>query len=148
MYRQIVEEMRQGHTLEVSLESVTGKTLLDLENEWRAFLGQPEVPVDLIDPGAALAEPAQPFFAVGESVTTPATAFQILLYSRPTETSAASGSCFANTTVTVLQAGSDGTVNWYEVDCMGQTGWISHPWRDAITHLGTGSRADRTLGIL
>ncbi|RPJ00120.1 MAG: hypothetical protein EHM39_05360 [Chloroflexi bacterium] len=27
--------------------------------------------------------------------------------------------------VTILQAGNDGTTNWYQVDCMGQIGWIA-----------------------
>jgi hypothetical protein len=125
MYRQIVDQMSAGNTLEVSLQNVTGQSLLDLENEWRAFLGQPEVPLALVNPGAVLNPPAEPFFAVGASVTIPATAFQVLLYSRPSETSAASGACFANTTVEIQQAGNNGMVNWYEVDCMGQIGWVN-----------------------
>ena len=124
-YRSIVEEMDRGRVLDDALKNVTGQTLLELENEWRAFLGQPEVPLALIDPGAALADPAEPFFAVGETVTVPAAGFSVLLYSRPDELSTANAACYANMTVTVLQAGNDGLMNWYEVDCMGQKGWIS-----------------------
>jgi hypothetical protein len=55
----------------------------------------------------------------------PATTFQQPLYGRPTRSSAASGACFANMTLTIVRGGNDGTVNWYEVDCMGIEGWIS-----------------------
>ena len=41
-YRQIVEQMSAGNTLEVSLQHVTGQTLLELENEWRAFWASPK----------------------------------------------------------------------------------------------------------
>ena len=124
-YRRIVEEMGAGRSLEDALKNVTGQTLLELENEWRAFLGQPEVPLELIDPGAALDEPAEPFFAVGELVMIPPAGFSVLLYNRPSKTSIAASACYANMDVTVLQAGNDGTTNWYQVDCMGQIGWIA-----------------------
>jgi hypothetical protein len=125
VYRAIVDEMAKGYTLEQTLDRVLGKTLLDLENEWRAFLGFGPVPEEILDPGLALDDPAEPFYAEGESVLMPANAFQILMYSRPSEQSTVTGSCFANTPVTVLRAGNDGVVNWYEVDCMGQTGWMN-----------------------
>jgi hypothetical protein len=125
MYRSLVGKMSKGYTLEKTLQNTTGKTLLALENEWRAWLGFGPVPLEALDPGSALSAPAAPFFAEGESVTLPATTFQALLYSAPTEQSAAKGACFANTPVTILRAGSDGVINWYEVDCQGQVGWIS-----------------------
>lgn len=124
-YRAIVDEMASGYTLEQSLTHVTGKTLLELENEWRAFLGFDPVPKEILDPALTLKDPSEPFYAAGESVMMPANAFQILMYSRPSERSTATGACFANTSVTVLRAGNDGVVNWYEVDCMGQTGWMN-----------------------
>lgn len=125
MYRMIVTEMAQGSSLEQALVSATGLTLLELENEWRAFLGFGPVPLEVLDPGSALASPREPSFAIGESINLPATSFQALIYSQPTETSVAIGACFANTAATILRTGNDGTVNWYEVDCMGQVGWMN-----------------------
>jgi len=124
-YQAVAEEMGAGRILEDALLNVTGQTLLELENEWRAFLGQPEVPLELVDPAAALNPPAEPFFAVGESVTVPAASYQVLLYTRPSKTSIAAAACYANMSLTILQAGNDSVTNWYQVDCMGQIGWVS-----------------------
>lgn len=123
-YRAIVQEMARAVPLANALETATGKSFLDLENEWRAFLGIPPVAAEQLDPGLGLAEPAEPFFAVGESVMLPPTPFQTPLYSKPSEKSAAN-TCFANTAVTVLRVGNDGVMNWYEVDCMGMIGWMN-----------------------
>jgi hypothetical protein len=125
-YRAIVDEMALGYPLAEALETATGLTFLELENEWRAFLGIPPVPAEQLDPGLALDEPVEPYFAVGEEVTTPAMPFQTPMYGAPSEKSVADAACFASTAVTVLRAGNDGTVNWYEVDCMGMVGWMNH----------------------
>lgn len=124
-YHAVVYEMAHGATMEQALETTTGKTFLELENEWRAYLGIEPVPAEVLDPGQMLSEPAEPFFAEGEQVMLPASPFQQPVYSQPSTTSIANASCFANTAVTVLRAGSDGTLNWYEVDCMGQVGWMN-----------------------
>jgi len=124
-YRSTVETMRRGAPLTEALETVTGKTLLELENEWRAFLNVSPVPEDVLDPGAALDDPADPYFMEDESVVLSATPLQPLLYSKPSTVSIANRTCFANTPVTILRAGSDGTTNWYEVDCMGLVGWMN-----------------------
>jgi len=104
---------------------ITGISLLDLENEWRAFLGVGEVPAEVLDPALMLGEPAEPFFEIGEQVMLPATPFQQRVFPTPIEKPIANLTCFANTPVTILRAGNDGTTNWYEVDCMGMVGWMS-----------------------
>ncbi|NDJ78292.1 MAG: hypothetical protein GYB65_18745 [Chloroflexi bacterium] len=124
-FRTVVDEMSSGATLEQALETATGATLLELENEWRAFLGVPPVPAEVLDPALTLTEPVEPFVAVGEQFTLPTTPFQQPIYERPADNAVASAACFANNSVTILQAGSDGTTNWYEVDCMGMVGWMS-----------------------
>ncbi|MBN1681370.1 MAG: hypothetical protein JW966_13900 [Anaerolineae bacterium] len=124
-YLGIVNEMARAIPLEQALETVTGMTFLELENEWRAFLGVGEVPLDVLDPAAALDDPIEPFFAEGESVTLPAAPFQSPIYNYPTTTSIADAMCFGNMPVTILNAGSDGVMNWYEVDCMGMIGWMN-----------------------
>jgi hypothetical protein len=125
MYNAIVQEVKRGTTVEDALQVVTGKTFLELENEWRAFLGIPPVAPEQLDPALALGEPDDPYFEVGEIVTLPSTPFQQPMYNKPTEISIADAVCFANMQATILRAGSDGTVNWYEVDCMGMVGWMN-----------------------
>ena len=124
-YRAVVDEMEHGATLEDALFTVTGQTLLELENDWRVYLNIPPVSPEQLDPGLALDAAAEPAFAVDEQITLGATPFSQPMYSEPTERSAANGTCFANSVVTVLRNGNDGTLNWYEVDCMGMVGWMS-----------------------
>jgi len=124
-YRSIVDEMAHGITLEQALQTVTGMSMLELENEWRAFLGIGEVPAEILDPALMLSEPAEPFFEVSEQVILPATPFQQLVFTSPEEKPVSNLTCFANTPVVILRAGNDGTSNWYEVDCMGIVGWMN-----------------------
>ena len=124
-YRAIVDEMSTGILLADALEAATGIPMVDLENEWRAFLGVEPIPAEVFDPGLALSDPVEPFFAPDEQVILPAAPFQQLIYSAPTTQSAANAACFANSPVTIKRAGSDGSLNWYEVDCMGLTGWMN-----------------------
>lgn len=124
-YRAIVEEMKLGIPLADALETATGTPFVDLENEWRAFLGITPVSAEMLDPGLALDEPADPAFGIGELVTLPATPFTASLYNEPSEKSISDAVCFASTEVTILRAGNDGAMNWYEVDCMGLVGWMN-----------------------
>lgn len=124
-YRAVVEAMRGGYAVAEALEKATGQPFLELENQWRAFLGIGPVPAEVLDPALQLDEPAEPFFKVGEQVILPATPLTRPLYTEPRERSLATRVCFANAPVTILRAGNDGVTNWYEVDCMGLRGWMS-----------------------
>ncbi len=124
-YRSIVDDMALGIRLATALENTTGRTFLELENEWRAYLGVGPVPAEILDPALALDDPVAPFYATGEQVTMPPAPFQQPLYSRPAANSIADAACFANSPVTILKTGYDGATNWYQVDCMGMTGWMS-----------------------
>jgi hypothetical protein len=125
-YRAIVEEMSHGALMTEALETVTGYTLLELENQWRDYLGIDPVAPEQLDPSLALDAPVDPLFADGDQVTLPATPFQQAIYNKPTERSLSNAVCFASTSVTILRVGGyDGAVNWYEVDCMGMVGWMN-----------------------
>ncbi|MBI5958490.1 MAG: hypothetical protein HY866_07145 [Chloroflexi bacterium] len=124
-YRGVVEEIRHGANLVQALETVTGQPFLDLENEWRAFLGVSPVAADVLDPGLTLGAPAEPFFAEGDTVILPSAPFSQPIYTEPKVRSVAMGACFASSKVTIRRAGHDGTVNWYEVDCTGMVGWMN-----------------------
>ena len=124
-YRAVVDEMAMAHPLSEALETVTGISFLDLENEWRAYLGIGPVAPEILDPALALDVPQDPYFEVGELVTMPASPFQLPMYTKPTERSISNATCFANTSAMVLFAGRHAETNWYEMDCMGMIGWMN-----------------------
>lgn len=124
-YRAIVDELTRGRALDVALENVTGFTLLELENGWRAYLGVGPVPAEVLDPGAILSEPVDPLFDVGDTLVLETANLREPLYNKPAEDALATSSCFGNSPLTILRAGNDGRQNWYEIDCQGLTGWIT-----------------------
>lgn len=124
-YRAIVDELRKSQPLSSALEAATGVVYLDLENQWRAFLGVGPVPAEILDPGAVLSETVDAQYEVGDSITLQAATLQTPLYNKPSPTSIANASCFNNSTITILRSGYDGEQNWYEVDCQGLVGWVS-----------------------
>jgi hypothetical protein len=124
-YRAIVNELTHARTLEVALENATDFTMLELENEWRAYLGAGPVPLAVIDPASVLVDTVDPLFAVGDSFVFESANLRTPLYNKPAESVIANSVCFANSTVTILRSGNDGQQNWYEVDCQGLSGWIT-----------------------
>ena len=124
-YRAIVDELRKNQPFSVALETATGITFIDLENEWRTYLGVGVIPAEILDPAAILSEPVDALFGVGDSLTLESTTLQTPLYNRPSAVSVASSACFTGSTVTILRVGYDGAQNWYEVDCQGLVGWLN-----------------------
>jgi hypothetical protein len=124
-YRAIVDELRKNRPLGEALETATGISFIDLENEWRTYLGVGPIPAEVLDPASVLSEPVDPLYAVGDSFTLESATLQTPLYNKPSEVAIANSACFTGSTVTILRAGSDGTQNWYEVDCQGLVGWMN-----------------------
>lgn len=123
---QLVRKMRgEGKSVFKAVEDLTGKPFLEVENEWRTYLGfRPLTPADL-DPALALEPYEDALFAVGDTITLPAMPPIVQMFKSPVPRAALSGSCFANTPVKVLRMGQkDGTV-YIEIDCMGMIGWVS-----------------------
>lgn len=123
-YNAIVEELKKGSRLADALLVATGQTFVELENQWRAFLGFGEIPADVLDPGAALTEADNPTFAVGDTLTTPGFPIMLPLNSVPKDPAVMNGPCPAGSDITILRSGFDGTTNWYEVECLGLNGWV------------------------
>ncbi|HML23816.1 MAG TPA: hypothetical protein PKD09_19325 [Aggregatilinea sp.] len=121
----IAEQMRLGTSVYAAVEDVTGKPFLDVENEWRTYLGYPALTLADIDPASALEPPLDTSIAEGDTLVLPSTPFMAPLYEEPGPYVLSNASCFAGTQVTVLRAGSLDGVDYYEVDCMGMTGWMS-----------------------
>lgn len=117
--------MKQNTDLYEALETVTGVSFFELENRWRAYIGLPPFELADLDPAQALEPPIDPVAAEGDVRTLPATPPLVPLNEKPALRAIASGQCFANMEITILRVGSLEGVDYYEVDCMGQTGWLT-----------------------
>jgi len=126
IHLKIVELMRgEGLSVYEAVESVTGKPFLEVENEWRAYLGYQPLDLADVDPASALEAPVDPIAAEGDQVTLPASPALSSLYENPGPNQLGNGQCFANTTVTILKVGSLDGIDYYQVDCMGMVGWMT-----------------------
>lgn len=112
-------------TLTDALETLTSVSFLELQNQWRAYIGFNQLSLADVDPASALAEPIDATFEAGDTATLPPTPFNVPLNTVPGPTSLANSTCFANTEVTILRVGSLDGVNYYEIDCNGLTGWVT-----------------------
>ena len=121
----LMDLMGSNVTLTDALEMTTGFTFLDLQNQWRAYIGFNQLSLADVDPASALDEPIDAAFEMGDTTTLPPTPFNVPLNTDPGPTSLANSNCFANTEVTILRVGSLDGVNYYEIDCNGLTGWVT-----------------------
>ena len=101
------------------------EAVLDIENEWRAYLGLEPLTLADVDPAAALEPFEDNLIAVGDTITLPASPMMSPLAEKPGPKSLSGGQCFANTPVTVLNMGMLDGVPYYQIDCMGMTGWVT-----------------------
>ena len=125
LHRAIAQGTRHGTSVFDSVEELTGKPFLEIENEWRAYLGfRPLTEADL-DPVLALELYEDSMIAVGDTVTLPAVPAIAPIYEDPKPKSLVNASCFGNTPVTILRMGQLDGVAYFEVDCMGQVGWMT-----------------------
>lgn len=124
-HREIVKLMIDNASIYEAVEEVTGKPFMEIENEWRTYLGYPPLSLADVDPVSALEPYEDPVIAEGDVVTLPAMPALSAVYEIPGPKALANGQCFANTPVTILQIGALDGVPYYKVDCMGQIGWMS-----------------------
>lgn len=123
--QQIVALQAQTVILYDAIEQVTGASFFDLENGWRQYIGLKPFSLADVDPASALEPYDDPLFAEGDVVTLPALPALSAVYEKPGPRAAASGQCFANMQVTILQIGALDGVPYYKVDCLGQIGWMT-----------------------
>lgn len=121
---QIIEAMGANTSPVDAIEIVTGRDFLDLENEWRSYLGFNTLSLADIDPASALEELVNPVLAPGDTVAVPGFS-PVPLNVNPGPAQLANAQCFGGTEVTVLRGGSLDGVDYYEVDCQGLTGWLT-----------------------
>ena len=124
-HARIVALMAGGSDLYAAIETATGQTFFDLENEWRAYIGLPPFDLADIDPAAALEPPVDPIFAEGDTFTLAAAAPPLMFYQEPRPDALVGGQCYANMPVTIRRVGSLEDVDYYQIECLGQVGWIT-----------------------
>jgi hypothetical protein len=112
-------------TIEEAIAAVAGKPFLEVQNEWRAYLGAEPIAAAALDPELALQLYEDSMLAVGDTVTLPATPMMVPLNEKPGPKSLAQGNCFANTEVKILQMGTLDDVPYFKIDCMGMLGWVT-----------------------
>ena len=122
--RAIMESMESGMVLSEALEAVTGKTFLELENEWRAIYGYRALTPEDLDPALRLTDAIAPVYVEGDVFDVPGPLPLALNRDPGPQALPAGAGCLAGTQVTVLRVGSIDGVNYYEVDCLGITGWL------------------------
>lgn len=123
-HRQVVVQMIQGASVYDALEQITGESFLDLENKWRTYLGYKPLDLADIDPTAALAPVLEPLFEIGETIPFPEHVGWLIFYQEPTPTSMIGGQCCAHMDITVQAMGSRDGLDYYQIECMGQVGWV------------------------
>ena len=124
-HARIVALMAGGTGFYDAVEQATGSAFFDLENGWRISIGLEPFTLADLDPALALEPVAEPVVAIGETVMLPATPALVPLAEAPKPRALASGQCFGGMAVTVVRAGALEGVEYYEVDCMGQIGWLT-----------------------
>lgn len=125
----INQSQARGIPFYTSIEEITGQSFLNIENRWRAYLGFRQLTLAEIDPASALEPYDDPLLSEGDTVTLPAMPPLVPMKEKPGERVLVGAQCFANMSITILRIGAlDGTP-YYEVDCMGMTGWVT---RDQI----------------
>ena len=78
-----------------------------------------------LDPASALLPPIDPIYAVGDSFTLPATTPFLPFYQEPRPNGFLGGQCYANMTITIQRVGSLDGIDYYQIECLGQVGWVT-----------------------
>jgi hypothetical protein len=128
-HRQIIDLQISNVILFDAIEQVTGKPFMEIENEWRTYLGFPALALADVDPAAALEPYEDSLIKVGDTVTLPAMPSISMMYQDPKPNALISGSCFGNAQVEILAMGQLDGIAYFKVDCMGQIGWMT---RDSL----------------
>lgn len=122
-HAQIVELLGRNVVLADAVEQVTGKPFIELQNEWRAYLGFRPLALADLDPASALEDPVDPLYVVGDVFTVPGPR-PLSLQDNPGPAQISTAACFPNLQVEVLAVGQLDGVNYYQVTCSGLEGWV------------------------
>ncbi|MBN1202164.1 MAG: hypothetical protein JXJ20_09940 [Anaerolineae bacterium] len=123
--QQIAQGTRYGTSMYESVEEIAGKPFIEVENEWRTYLGFEPLSLADVDPASALEPAIAPIAEIGETVLLPSTPPIAYIYEKPGPNVLSNGQCFSGMEVTILDMGSLDGIDYYQVDCMGMVGWMS-----------------------
>ncbi|MCI0713652.1 MAG: hypothetical protein L0154_26075 [Chloroflexi bacterium] len=122
-HAQIVDLLSRNIVLADAIEQVVGVSFVELQNEWRTYLGYEPFSAEDLDPSLALGEPIDPLYLVGDIVQFPGPSPETLhVFPGPNQISNAA--CFAGLDAEIVRVGSLDGVNYYEINCAGLTGWV------------------------
>ena len=124
-HRHIVDLQAQNNQFEAAVEQATGETFLDIENDWRVYIGFAAIMPEDLDPSLLLEPYEDTMVAAGDIVTLPALPAISMMYQDPMPNALVSGSCYANVDVEILRMGQLDDVAYFEINCMGQVGWVT-----------------------
>lgn len=123
-HAQIIDLLQSNNTLDTALIEATSKTLLELENEWRVYLGYAAFTEADRDPSLLMEDAVDPLFQVGDTFSVPGPRPMGLYETAGPGALPSSGACFSGIQGEILRSGSLEGANYYEVDCSGLIGWV------------------------
>ena len=121
----IIEMQRDQMSIYAAVEEITGKTFLEVENEWRVKYGFRPLTLADVDPASALEPYEDSLLVEGGMVTLPAMPPMVKMNEDPGEGSMPGPQCFGSTPVMILRMGTLDDIAYFEIDCMGMTGWVT-----------------------
>ena len=122
-HEQIVDLLSRNVVLADAIERVVNVPFIELQNEWRTYLGYEPFSAEDLDPSLALGEPIDPLYAAGDIIKFPGPSPETLrVFPGPNQISNAA--CFAGLDAEILRVGSLDGLNYYEINCAGLTGWV------------------------
>ena len=122
-HAQLVDLISRNVVLADAVEQVTGKPFIEIQNEWRTYLGFRELTEVDLDPSAALTDPIDALYEVGDTFTVPGPR-PLSLQDNPGTAQISTAACFQNLQAEVVRVGNLDGINYYEVTCSGLSGWV------------------------
>ncbi len=107
--------------------SMAGFNLMETTQAIYEIIGLefPEIVVEEVDPLENLQPSENAVYTDGDTIVLPPVPPTISLGISPGDTLQSNARCFANTEITILRSGSIEGINYYEIDCLGMTGWVA-----------------------
>ena len=129
--REAITAQAQAIPVREALETASGVSFLELENGWRTYIGLQALTLADVDPASALEPYEDSLFAEGDVVNLPSSPAMVMINEFPgSQRGMPVGSCFGGTEVTLLQIGAIDGVPYFQIDCLGQIGWVA---RDSVS---------------
>ncbi len=124
-HAKIAAQMAKGTPFYQAFEATFERPFVEVENEWRAYLGANLLNPADIDPASALQDYTDSMIAVGDEITLPAMPVLVSMKEAPGPNAIPGPQCFGGSKVKVLAMGALDEVPYFQIECMGMTGWVT-----------------------